>query len=573
MLGLFTIFHFFIYYLVVTAVVREEKEWRWLWRIFLFAGSLVMLIGLLQKANPDFLLNRGSQRISATLGNPIYFSGYGLFLFFVGWFLFFKERYLSWKIYAIIGGLLGFWGIFGGGTRGTVLGLLVGLGTLFVSYLITFKSRQGRKVVLVAGLVGIALFGLLFIYRQTNFVRQIPTLGRLFNSSLSQDTGGTRFMAWQIAWKAGQSRPVFGWGPNNFYYAFNEFYRPEFLEYGWGETWFDNAHNIVMNTFATQGWTGLILYFGIFGMAVFSLWRAYHQGRADLHLVSVGTAFLVAHFVHNITVFENPTSYLYFFFFLAFITRITNETDLRITDRDRANNNISLGLAVVIGLFVLLFIYSTNINPARANIATLGAIRAMYSNPTQAEIVFRKALIIPSPHIDDIRNDLGRTISQAAAQLAQSNKELTQTYFDLAEIELQKNRQLHPLDIRVHIQQAQLEIQNAEINKNPVLLLQAEQNLGQAYQLSPRRQQVAFMLFALKLQLGKINEALQIVQKTIEDDPKIDEGWWRLVVAYQSLGQLEKAKTTVVEAQEKISVHLSDQAHVVFESILNGTKK
>ena len=52
MLGLFTIFHFVIYYFVLTSVIKELNDWRWLLRIFLFAGSVVMFIGLLQKFNP-----------------------------------------------------------------------------------------------------------------------------------------------------------------------------------------------------------------------------------------------------------------------------------------------------------------------------------------------------------------------------------------------------------------------------------------------------------------------------------------------------------------------------------------
>jgi hypothetical protein len=92
MLGLFTIIHFTIYYFIISSVVKEWRDWQWLMRIFLFAGSIVMIIGLMQKANPNLLLNQGAERVSATLGNFIYFSGYGSFLFFIGLLLFLKEQ-------------------------------------------------------------------------------------------------------------------------------------------------------------------------------------------------------------------------------------------------------------------------------------------------------------------------------------------------------------------------------------------------------------------------------------------------------------------------------------------------
>jgi hypothetical protein len=84
MLGLFTTSHYVIYYFIITSVVSTWDDWKLLLRSFLFAGSIVMFIGLLQRYfNPNLLLNRGSDRVSASLGNAIYFSGYGLFLFFV----------------------------------------------------------------------------------------------------------------------------------------------------------------------------------------------------------------------------------------------------------------------------------------------------------------------------------------------------------------------------------------------------------------------------------------------------------------------------------------------------------
>jgi hypothetical protein len=133
MLGLFTIFHYVAFYFIATAVVRGWDEWKWLLRIFLGAGSLVMFIGLLQKyVNPELLLNRGGERVSATLGNSIYFSGYGIFLLSIGYLLAIKERVKQnnpWFWFAITGTMLGLWGIFGGGTRGALLGLLAGIVT------------------------------------------------------------------------------------------------------------------------------------------------------------------------------------------------------------------------------------------------------------------------------------------------------------------------------------------------------------------------------------------------------------------------------------------------------------
>jgi hypothetical protein len=61
-------------------------------------------------------------------------------------------------------------------------------------------------------------------------------------------------------------------------------------------------------------------------------------------------------------------------------------------------------------------IYSTNINPARANKETLNVIKVL-SAGQDITTVYNKAVSIPTPHIDDIRNDMGRTFSNVIVKL------------------------------------------------------------------------------------------------------------------------------------------------------------
>ena len=95
MLGLFTILHYAVYYFIVNALFKSWVDWKWALRFFLIAGSIVMFIGVLQKGNPELLLNQGSDRVASTLGNAIYVGGYGLFLIFVSAILFIKEQIIK----------------------------------------------------------------------------------------------------------------------------------------------------------------------------------------------------------------------------------------------------------------------------------------------------------------------------------------------------------------------------------------------------------------------------------------------------------------------------------------------
>jgi len=554
MLGLFTIFHYVVYYFIATSVVREWEDWKWLLRAFLFAGGIVMFIGFLQTyVNHDLVVNQGKvSRVSSTLGNAIYFSGYGLFLLFVGYLLAIKEKIKKtnlWFWYAVVGGLLGFWGIFGGGTRGAFLGLVAGLGVLAVSYIISLrehkKIRQGLGILIILGVIVLAL---LFNFRQTDFVKNIPAVGRLVNTQISGGTANTRIMAWGIAVDAWKERPVFGWGPNNYYYAFNKYYRAEFLEHGWGETWFDNAHSVVMNTLAVQGGVGIVTYLGVFVVAFIMLWRSRKKDNLDPHIVAVGSAFLIAHLVSLVTVFDNPTSYLYFFFFLALISRHTNNLDVRA--EKKTSKNISVGLTTIVSLVVLLMVFSTNINPARANIAALNVIRVLNTGQDISE-VYNHATSTPSPHIDDIRKDVARISGNIIPKLSQNNKGLEAfRLFELMHSELQKNLELHPMDIRINIELAFINTLGAQLEQSPDLLFEAEQYLEDALVLSPKRQQLQYTLASLKSQLNKNDEAVKILQDSIDNDPRIGEGWWRMALLYKQMGDVEKAKEILQEAMD-----------------------
>ncbi|MFH1286461.1 MAG: O-antigen ligase family protein [Candidatus Magasanikbacteria bacterium] len=548
MLGLFTIVHYILYYVMLSSLLREWKDWKWFMRIFLLSGSAVMLVGAWQKfINPEFLLNQDSSRVSSTLGNPIYYSAYGMFLFFVSILLSIKEKGRNmWRVSYVFVGLLGLMAIFTGGTRGALLGVIAGLGVLFICYALALKEYpKVRKVFIGLIFSGLLVLISLFAFRQTTFVSHIPTVGKLVNSSITGGTANTRLMAWGIAADAWKERPIFGWGPNNYFYAFNKYYRTQFLSYGYGETWFDNAHNIVMNTLAVQGAFGVLVYFGLFGTAIFVIWKAKKKGNVDVHIASIGTAFLVAHLVSNVFVFENPTSYLYFFFFLAFFN--SSSIDYGSTER---GSKISVGGLVLGSAVMLLLLFATNVGPARANNVTLKAIRTIYSGQNPL-IAYESLGGITSPHIDDIRNDFTRAVVQALSkQLNKADPEKITPIIETTFKELSKNRELHPMDIRVHIQQAQLLQMNAQVNNDSSKVLEAEKIIVEAIELSPKRQQLRFMLGTVKTQLRKIEEATLIYEEVLQTDPKIAESWKRLVNFYMTIGDKERTADAVLRAEE-----------------------
>lgn len=552
MLGLFTIIHYVAYYVVISTSLRGLITWKQLLRYFVGAASLVMILGIFQKINPQFLLNNGSNRVSATLGNAIYLGGYGLFTFFMSVFLFTLERAHSWRWYTVFTGLLGLVGMFISGTRGSFIGFSAGLLVMVGMYAITLptSAKIWKLRLITLGVAFLVILGILFLFRTKPFVANLPTVGSLLNTSLS-GTAGTRLMAWEIAIRGWQDHPLIGWGPNNYFYAYNLYYKPEFLEHGWGETWFDNAHNIIMNTLTVQGSFGVLTYLGLFAVVVWVLVTNWRKGKFSHHVVSIGTAFLAAHLVQNIFVFENPTSYLFFMFFLAMVNSLslygTESSDMAPT----STQPISMVWRSAIGIVIALLIFVTDINPARANMNSLKLLRAVYSNnkPTES---YESVLRIPSPHIDDIRNDFARVVGQVTPQyISLGYNDNASTLLRLAISELEKNRELHPYDLRVHINEAQLRQIHYQYFRSIDDIFAAEKTLEDALAKSPERQQVHYMLSPIKIILNKPDEAIQILRHSVDADPKIAEGWWRLAYTYKQTGHPEEARKVAQAAKDR----------------------
>jgi len=559
MLGFFTIIHYFIYYLMCSKFLKNWTSWKWAMRIFLFAGLAVMFVGLLQIGNPQLLLNQGAERVASTLGNPIYVGGYALFLTFLATLLILKDKNRVWKyVYAIMLIFI-LLGLFFSGTRGAMLGLVAGVGATLLIYAVALRGYKKTRIVIGSAIaLMIILVGVLYANRQTEFVKDIPAVGRAVNTSFADVKASPRWIAWEIAWDSFLERPAFGWGPNNYFYAFNQHYNPRSLDFGYGETWFDNAHNIVMNTLSVQGALGIITYFAVFIVAFWALVMGYRKKEIDIHLLAIGSGFLAAHFIGNITVFENITSYLYFMFWLAMINRLTlnKATDVEAVRQEeeklrKEDRKIGPPALIITGLIVLLSINAYNIQSASANMKTLDAIKALSTDPVLGLEKMRVALDNKSPHIDDIRSDISRTATQLISAYGQQiDANLAKNILDLSYSELEKNILLHPYDVRNFISLAQLAQMKAYLENNPLYLSDSLNYLNSALKYSPKRQQLMYSLATLHMQMGQPDKSIELLMQAVEENIKIGESYWRLAYTYISMNEIEKAFAMMELAKE-----------------------
>jgi tetratricopeptide (TPR) repeat protein len=312
---------------------------------------------------------------------------------------------------------------------------------------------------------------------------------------------------------------------------------------------------------------------------------AYKRKQVDTHLLIVGTSFLVAHLVQNITVFENPTSYLYFVFWLAFINRMAAKTYSPFpnqmylessSSKHGLDRKVSIGLSLITGVVVFGFIFVFNMQPARANRNTLIALSLINGGLVDQSVAqINTVLAFDSPHIDDIRGDVARGVLGLVSQKYKTlGNEKVLSLLNSVYPALQKNLELHPMDIRSQIVLADFSRFRAIIENNPDSLREGEKYLEDALSFSPRRQQVIYMLVDFKQALKKIEEAKKLLEQSIQDNPKIAEGYLRLAFIYKSALNDPKKADEIIREGKKYDIDFGGQElGYVISSTTTSSKK
>ncbi len=301
--------HLLGFFFAASSVLRVTRLWRAWFLTALGYSCLIVGYALLQ-LNGTYAIHQGSTRIDATLGNSAYFAVYLLLMLFVALWLALTERY-EWLKYtllslAVVDGIL----IFFTETRGTMIGLVVALA---VAALLTIwtagKRARGAAVV---GLVCIVIaVGGVYLGRTSDLVQKNSILQRATSISLAD--GQVRFMLWHMAWEGFLDRPLVGWGQEGYNYVFNTYYDPGLYHQ---EQWFDRAHGVFIDWLVAGGFPAFLLYLALFGSAVVLLWRTSSLSRPERVVL---TAAFVGYAIHNIFVFDNLSSYIFFFSLLALI--------------------------------------------------------------------------------------------------------------------------------------------------------------------------------------------------------------------------------------------------------------
>jgi len=385
---------------MLISVFKEKKDWRIFFFVFITASFFLSVSAWLGFPPEQELYGN-------FFGNPAYFGGF--LLFSVGFSLLaFERKYFQPNRFHYFLPLLA---VFFGLTliftliRGAFIGLIAGiflfcllsvLGVVEVRqprplkkggemsqsesnfhYPLLFLRKENKRRALFCGII-LLLFLisalLVFSFREADFVKKNYSLSRLTAIVDFQKTSsaGERLAIWQIALKAFQEKPIFGWGPENFGAAVNRYY-DHWL--GEKETWFDRAHNVPLEILAGGG----LVLFSFYLFWLFSvIYLIFKIGQKEKILSFILAAVFSAYFLQGFFLFDVFAIYLGLFPFLAFLvflTRINADKQQIHTDTIPINplnqhKPVSYKSALIISvvaLFSIFVIYETVIMPWQAN--------------------------------------------------------------------------------------------------------------------------------------------------------------------------------------------------------------
>lgn len=312
--GYVTLVHFYLYFFVLACTFHTQRLWKYFKMTAVGVAIIVAGIGL------SNYLGGGPERIDATLGNSTYMAIYMLFNLALVGLLMLQNRTWPWLLGGSLVSVLFLFDLLQTGTRGTFIGLAVGL-VVSVCYLAIFAVRTpGVRKVAIGSLVALVLIaGGAFAVKDTDFVQNNQALARYANIDLSSDLT-VRETIWGMAWQGVKERPILGWGQGSFNYVFNKYYDP-FL-YG-QEQWFDRVHDIVLDWLIAGGVLGFAAYLSIFlALAYYLFWRPLRRPEESEFSVAERAlliGLIVAYCVHNLVVFDNLVSYMFFAIILAYV--------------------------------------------------------------------------------------------------------------------------------------------------------------------------------------------------------------------------------------------------------------
>ncbi|MFP4514870.1 MAG: O-antigen ligase family protein [Parcubacteria group bacterium] len=263
MLGFVNVAHFLFYYLIIITAFKRLKDYKYLLSALILAATGVALA----------MLSSGNSK--AVIGNQAYTAGFFIFALFFSAYLFFKTKD-NWKYLFLLPVLIILPAFVMADITGAVIGLGAGLFVALVLVALSYKRLWYRLGAAILAILIVVTISVSFAYPDNEYIENNKVLTQI---SVENNTFQTRLIGWNAALEGYKEYPVLGTGYNTFSYTFDKHFDAEFYNHSKTETYFDRAHNNLLDIASTMGTVGLLAYLMIMISAALYLFKVYILSR------------------------------------------------------------------------------------------------------------------------------------------------------------------------------------------------------------------------------------------------------------------------------------------------------
>lgn len=521
MLGVFHIAHFFFLYLVLISVFRTYKDWQLLLGSSVIIATIVSIIGLAGNAY-------------STIGNTAYVSGYLIFNLYFCALLFYRAGKQGWRWFLSIPVLLMLLEFSKTHTSGAIIGL--GVSVLVITFLVGIL-HQSKKIKISAWVaLVVAITALVLIFSQQNQAWFQNSF--LKNLTSQKITFQTRLISWQAAAQDFPNHPWFGVGFGNYANVFDRYFSARFYEYTRSETYFDRAHNNLIDIASTTGVVGLLAYLSIFVAVAIYLLKLIKKNPSNLEpLILIG--LFTAYFVQNLAIFDSLVTYIGLMISLAYIYFLINPESESVAEKKVPE----FSALIILFLVFLVFTNYFNLRPWRSFQGVIKGYGAVaQGNLLEGVSIYQEAFKNKTPLDRDGKTAFINSLISNSEMLnkleADKQAEVIKYAISLSKENLSNN----PLDSLNQLQLAQIYSLAVNLNIDPQESYnQALKAIDAAIAASPERLPVYFMKASVLMSQQKVEEALLVVNSTIEINPKLPDSYCQLFKIYNLAADVKNA--------------------------------
>lgn len=360
--------------------------------------------------------------------------------------------------------------------------------------------------------------------------------GYLRGVYLSQATSA-RPIVWELSTNMIKERPLLGWGTDNFDRGFEQNYDNRLLEERFGnEAWFDRAHNVFIDQAVDTGYIGLsfylLVYFVVLDSLVYVLLKS--KEKNDQLLASILIIYFLGHLAELQTAFDTTISLVAVLIMIALSSNLYRKTYIE-SNKDKKHTinlpvYVKYGAAVcLIGYFGWAF-FAGALPIARAEHIN-GTIRTVGSAEKRLPmypVLFGSPMDLPS-FLWRTSTDFQRGISENPASIENpKNQENFKKELEIFANEYKNYLDNHPNDIRAHFNYADVLMYSNLLGVNR--LEEASVVLDKAIEMNPEIPQGYWMKSVLSLYQGKFDLAREWAQKGLAINPGIEKS--QQIVSY-----------------------------------------